>query len=104
MQIEHLRMPNRRDEAMTVNWSTTARYLVVLAALASAACSTQRATFVPDGRRGFVVSCGGMMNTYARCLTEAGLACGSSGYEIVDGGPYDRILLVACHDPGSAKL
>ena len=88
---------------MTVNWSAAARCLVVLAALVTAGCSTQRATYVPDGRRGFVISCGGMMNTYARCLTEAGRACNSSGYEIVDGGPYDRVLLIACQDSTAAK-
>lgn len=84
---------------MTVICNPFGRYLIILVALVTGACSTQHVTYVPDGRRGYVVTCGGVMNSYAKCLTQAGLACGSSGYQIVEGGIYDRRLLIACKNP-----
>jgi hypothetical protein len=63
------------------------------------ACSTQSATFAPDGRRAFVVTCGGYLGNWSSCLVQAGKACGSRGYDRIEGDEDDRRLLVACKAP-----
>jgi hypothetical protein len=74
---------------------------IALASLtcALAGCSSVHSTYVPDGRRGFVVSCGGVLNHWSRCLVEAGRACGDHGYDVVKGSEDDRSLLIACKVP-----
>jgi hypothetical protein len=71
--------------------------LIAIIVLATAACSTVHKTYVPDGRRGYVVTCNGFLNSFADCLVKAGRACGSSGYETLKGGEDDRDLLIACN-------
>jgi hypothetical protein len=79
--------------------ASSAKLLVVVAALTIGACSSVHQTYVPDGRRGYVISCGGLLNSYANCLVKAGRACGSNGYETLKGGEDDRDLLIACKTP-----
>ena len=67
--------------------------------LLSGACSTEHATYAPDGRKGYVIDCEGFLNSYGTCLIKAGRACQSRGYDILRGGPDDRSLLVACKAP-----
>ena len=67
--------------------------------LACSACRTQHATYAPDGRRGYVITCGGFLNSYASCLVKAGRACGSNGYETLKGNEDDREMLIACKVP-----
>jgi hypothetical protein len=76
-----------------------ARFLVVSGALTVSACSSQHATYAPDGHKGYVVTCGGMLNSYANCLVKAGRACGSRGYETLKGGEDHRQLLIECKSP-----
>lgn len=76
--------------------SRSARLAVACLALACAACQTQHATYAPDGRRGYVITCGGFLNSYASCLVKAGRACGSHGYETLKGNEDDREMLIAC--------
>jgi hypothetical protein len=76
--------------------SRSARLAVASLALACAACQTQHATYAPDGRRGYVITCGGFLNSYASCLVKAGRACGSHGYETLKGNEDDREMLIAC--------
>jgi hypothetical protein len=76
-----------------------ARLLVALIALSASACSSVHSTYVPDGRRGYVITCGGFLNNYASCLVKAGRACGSNGYETLKGSEEDRDLLIACKVP-----
>jgi hypothetical protein len=73
--------------------------LAALMALSIAACSSVHQTYVPDGRRGFAITCGGLLNSYSSCLVKAGRACGSNGYETVKGSEEDRELLIACKLP-----
>jgi hypothetical protein len=77
----------------------SARIAVVLAVLAFAACHSEHATYAPDGRRGYVITCGGFLNSYATCLVKAGRACGSNGYETLKGNEDDREMLIACKIP-----
>jgi len=72
----------------------------LLVALLSAGCAgSVRATYVPDGRRGFLVSCNGALNDWATCLVKAGRACGNHGYDTIRGTEEDRSLLIACKVP-----
>jgi hypothetical protein len=73
--------------------------LIVLIALAGGACSSRHATYAPDGRRGYVITCSGYLNSYASCLVKAGRACGNHGYETLKGNEDDRSLLIACKVP-----
>jgi hypothetical protein len=75
------------------------RLLIALITLASAACSSQHATYAPDGRRGYVITCGGYLNDFSNCLVKAGRACGKNGYETLKGNEDDRSLLIACKVP-----
>ena len=76
--------------------SRSARLAGAFLVLGCAACQTQHATYAPDGRRGYVITCGGFLNSYASCLVKAGRACGSHGYETLKGNEDDREMLIAC--------
>jgi hypothetical protein len=73
-----------------------ARLAIAAIALTSVSCSSQHATYTPDGRRGYVVTCAGYLNSWSTCLVKAGRACGNKGYETIQGSEEDRSLLIAC--------
>jgi hypothetical protein len=75
--------------------------MVSITALAAATvgCSSAKPTYVPDGRRGFVIECGGVLNDYSTCLVKAGRACGHNGYDVIKGSDEDRSMLIACKVP-----
>jgi hypothetical protein len=75
---------------------------IIGTALLLTACGGLRATYVPDGRRGFVVNCGGFLNNWSSCLVKAGRACGNRGYETIKGNEEDRSMMIACKVPGIA--
>jgi hypothetical protein len=75
------------------------RLAVICLTLACAACKSQHGTYAPDGRRGYVITCGGFLNSYATCLERAGRACGSNGYDTLKGNEDDREMLIACKVP-----
>lgn len=77
-------------------------YAILLMGLALAACGSTRATYVPDGRRGYVINCGGLLSSWSACLVKAGRACRSSGYDTIRGTEEDRSVLIACKLPGAA--
>ncbi len=58
-------------------------------------CALATDTYLPDGSKGYSISCSGAALTYATCLEKAGDLCGSQGYSIVnsDGSvtPYNQI-------------
>ncbi len=70
--------------------------IIAVMLLLAAACSSHRATYAPDGRRGFVVTCSGLLNSWSNCLVNAGRACGKQGYDTLQGSEDDRSLLIAC--------
>jgi hypothetical protein len=82
-----------------INLRSTARLAFVLTVLACSACRTQHATYAPDGRRGYAITCGGFLNSYSNCLVRAGRACGSHGYDTLKGNEDDREMLIACKVP-----
>ena len=73
--------------------------VLVLLALAAAGCSSQRQTYVPDGRRGYVINCGGLLSKASSCLVKAGRACGNRGYDVIKGTEEDGSVLIACKVP-----
>jgi len=81
---------------MQTNRSRLAPYATSLLIVALTSCAGQRATYVPDGRRGFVVTCSGLLNGWSTCLVKAGRACASRGYDTIQGSEEDRTLLIAC--------
>ncbi len=72
---------------------------VVAAAMGVGACSTQHTTYTADGRRGYMITCDGYLNSYSTCLVKAGRACRGQGYDIIRGGEDERSVLVACRVP-----
>jgi hypothetical protein len=73
--------------------------LIASIVLCIGACTTPKATYAPDGRTGYVISCDGFLDSYSSCLVAAGRACGTRGYDVIRGGPDDRELLIACKSP-----
>ena len=84
---------------MQIPWQSRMRLVIASIALSLSACSSQHATYVPDGRRGFVVTCGGFLSSWSSCLVKAGRACGNRGYETIKGSDEDRSILIACKVP-----
>ncbi len=89
-----------RNQSMHILRRPVRRLTPLLAALAIAACANQHSTYVPDGRRGFVVNCGGLLSSWSSCLVKAGRACGNRGYDTIKGSEEDRSILIACKLPG----
>jgi hypothetical protein len=88
---------------MQISWRRSARLIVAWLACSLVACSSGlHATYVPDGRRGFVVNCGGFLNSWSSCLVKAGRACGNRGYETIKGSEEDRSMMIACKVPNHA--
>jgi hypothetical protein len=73
--------------------------LIAFISFTAAGCGTQHATYAPDGRRSFVVTCNGFLNTFSSCLVKAGRACGNNGYDTLKGGDDERTLFIACRVP-----
>ncbi len=89
---------------MHISWPSRPRLSIAAIALSLVACSTQHATYVPDGRRGYVVTCGGFFSSWSSCLIKAGRACGNHGYETIKGSDEDRSILIACKVPDIAAV
>ncbi len=73
-----------------------ARLVIAAITLMSVSCASQNATYAPDGRRGFAVTCHGFFNSASNCLVAAGRACGNRGYDTIEGTAEDRSMLIAC--------
>ena len=61
------------------------KYIIfILSALLLASCTTAKEISLPDGSKGYSVSCGGTLNSFASCFNKAGEMCGDKGYQILD--------------------
>lgn len=49
-----------------------------------AGCVSQSETYLPDGSRGYAISCHGAMQSMSACLERAGQLCRSQGYRVFD--------------------
>jgi hypothetical protein len=72
-------------------------YLLVI--LGIAGCASGKATYLNDGRSGYVVSCGGLWDEWSTCLVKAGKLCRQSGYDTVLSNQVESELVVACKTP-----
>jgi hypothetical protein len=72
------------------------RLLVLSVALMATACSSPRATYLPDGQKAYAISCKGYLNSWQSCLVRAGRICGTRGYNAIRSEEADRELLFAC--------
>lgn len=70
--------------------------LVLSACVAASACSSQRVTYLQDGRKAYAISCRGFLNTWQTCLVRAGRICASRGYDAIRSEEGERELLFAC--------
>jgi hypothetical protein len=87
---------------MRISGRSQARLIIASISLSIVACGSVHQTYVPDGRRGFVVTCGGLLNGSSSCLVKAGRACGNRGYETIKGSEEDRSMMIACTVPNGA--
>ena len=87
---------------MQMSRQSQLRLSSVLIALSLAACGSVHSTYVADGRRGFVITCGGFLSSWSSCLVKAGRACGNRGYETMKGSEEDRSMMIACKVPDAA--
>jgi hypothetical protein len=61
----------------------TVGYLsLVTATISLAGCVTANPTYVPDGRQGYAIDCGGEFASWGGCYEKAGAICGSRGYDV----------------------
>jgi hypothetical protein len=88
--------PKCLEDSMQIRRRLPARLAIAGILLSSLSCTSQKATYAPDGRRGFVITCSGFLNSWSTCLIDAGRACGSRGYDTIQGGEEDRNMLIAC--------
>lgn len=58
---------------------------IVIAVVASliAGCATQKDVYLPDGRKGYSISCSGAALNWELCYAKAGEICQAKGYDIV---------------------
>jgi hypothetical protein len=87
---------------MDTIWQLRRRLLAAAIGLTLTACSNLHSTYVPDGRRGFAITCGGVLSSASSCLVKAGRACGGLGYDTIKGNEDDRSMLIACKTSGGA--
>ena len=69
----------------------------LLAGVTVAGCTHARPTFLPDGNRGFSLSCGSVFNSWLGCLSKAGKRCGATGYTVTYSNEVDREMLIECN-------
>jgi len=72
------------------------RLLLLTLCLTATACVHQRATYLPDGRKAYAISCKGVLHSWQSCLIRAGRLCASRGYDTIRSEEGDRELLFAC--------
>jgi hypothetical protein len=86
----------------------------LLACLLLAGCAQHKTTYLPDGRQGHSISCGGSAVSWNLCYEKAGEICKARGYDVISkegdqsttvsgtqygvygGTNVSRTLLIAC--------
>lgn len=57
--------------------------LILIAIFTLSGCVTASESYLPDGSKGHLVTCGGKIFAFSDCLQKAGEICGASGYDVV---------------------
>ena len=62
------------------------RTMAVTVVLALVSCTGVSVTesYAPDGRRAYAIDCSGDRGGWGKCYAEAGNACATAGYDIID--------------------
>jgi hypothetical protein len=89
---------------MNMLWQPIAPLTAASILIALVGCSGLHSTYAPDGRRGFVITCGGFLNSASSCLVKAGRACGNHGYDLINGNEEDRNMMIACKVPNVVSV
>jgi hypothetical protein len=74
---------------------------VVFAVLAGCSSSSVREIYLPDGSKGYNISCDGGISNTADCFQQAGDICGAKGYNNVTsqvGMAVTRALFIRCKE------
>lgn len=96
LEFSAKQQPNMQKSCLRV-----AGIVCALSALALVACSSQHATFLADGSKGYMIKCSGYLNSWESCLVKAGKICRSRGYDTIRSEEYDRALLIGCKSPAA---
>ena len=76
------------------------KWVVVTSLAMLSGCATAKDMYLPDGTRGYHVSCGSVSTSSADCYQKAGEICAAQGYTIVNvpgmTSPWD--LFIKCKD------
>jgi len=78
---------------------STRVFLACLAVLAGCG-TTAKEAYLPDGTRGYHVSCDGVWGASGDCYAKAGDICGAKGYSLVSSGGMSstRDFFIKCRD------
>lgn len=58
--------------------------ICIISILILCSCTVAKEVNLPDGSKGYSISCGGTLNSFASCFNKAGEMCGNKGYQILD--------------------
>ena len=67
-----------------------------MAVLAAGCATGLRTTYLPNGQKGYSISCKGWLNSWDSCMVRAGQICGAHGYDPLNSDEFDRTLLIGC--------
>lgn len=59
-------------------------YIVICVIFVLAGCATSTEMYLPEGSKGYNISCDGTMQSMGACFQKAGELCGSRGYTLLD--------------------
>jgi len=62
------------------------RYVAACLVVLAGCGTTARESYLPDGTRGFHVSCDGLWGASGDCYAKAGDVCGAKGYVLMNSG------------------
>ena len=76
------------------------RYVVACLVFLAGCGTTARQAYLPDGTRGYHLSCDGFWASSSDCYAKAGDICGTKGYSVVNAGGMSgtRDFFVKCRE------
>jgi hypothetical protein len=75
--------------------------VVALLVILAAGCVSSRDIYLPDGSKGYSITCGGFTYSMENCFQKAGDICGSKGYSISTTPPGIMLtasMLIKCKE------
>lgn len=62
----------------------SARVLLIAIFTITVGCATSQEMYLPDGSKGYNISCDGSANSMGNCFQKAGDLCGAKGYYVLN--------------------